>query len=316
MALLDLIAALVTARRPFFSRGLGDRKVLDWALSPTPIEGAAPIALHWEPDHEVPGGLVRRGSLPSPLAERLPEASRTALVELWSPSPTLGAHSVCLHLAASGDEGFARRRRLFARPLLRRGVASLILENPMYGARRPSRGPGTTVADLAVMARAAMEEALALIAWLAGAGVARIQVTGVSMGAQVAAMAAALSPLEISVVPCLPSRSPAEVFVDGMLSRAVDWPALERELGRDARVQMRDLLARGDVLDLPPPRRPAAAILVGARHDAIVRPSSAGEIHRHWPGSELRVLATSHVGAVVLHARALRRAMTDALDRL
>lgn len=41
--------------------------------------------------------------------------------------------------AGTGDHFFYRRRHLMALPLLReRGVASLLLENPFYGLRKPA----------------------------------------------------------------------------------------------------------------------------------------------------------------------------------
>lgn len=45
---------------------------------------------------------------------------------------------ICLHLAGTGDHFFWRRRNLIAKPLLKEsGIASLLLENPFYGTRKP-----------------------------------------------------------------------------------------------------------------------------------------------------------------------------------
>jgi hypothetical protein len=45
---------------------------------------------------------------------------------------------VIFHFAGTGDQNFWRRRWLLAKPLLtEHNVASLILENPFYGVRKP-----------------------------------------------------------------------------------------------------------------------------------------------------------------------------------
>jgi hypothetical protein len=45
-----------------------------------------------------------------------------------------------IQLAGTGDHGFGGRRRSLALPLARdHGVASLILENPYYGPRKPKQ---------------------------------------------------------------------------------------------------------------------------------------------------------------------------------
>ena len=141
-------------------------------------------------------------------------------------------------------------------------------------------------------------------------------VTGISMGGQLAATAAATMPAEVAVAPCIPSRSPAPVFTRGALRRMVDWAALRRAWGEDAPERLRALLDTADVCALPPPRRPDCAVVVGARYDACVPPGAAEEIHRHWPGSELRVLGTGHAGAVAFRGAALAAAAADAVERL
>ena len=41
-----------------------------------------------------------------------------------------------VHLAATGDEGFSLRREYIAKPLLEKGIASVVLQVPFYGKRR------------------------------------------------------------------------------------------------------------------------------------------------------------------------------------
>jgi hypothetical protein len=72
----------------------------------------------------------------------------------------------------------------------------------------------------------------------------------------------------------------------------------------------------GDVLRRPVPACPGAAVVVAAEADACVPAAESRAIHRHWPGSELRWLATGHVGAVVLESSHMVEAVRDAVARL
>jgi dienelactone hydrolase len=316
--LLDHLYATVANRQRFFSEGVGDEETLAWAMRPEPGAVAA-LDVVWAPWVRERGLLRRRGAFASPLMRRLPVPAGVARVELVAPESLYDQMPVCVHLAATGDEGFDRRRRLFARPLARRGIASLILENPFYGSRRVTgrggRAPGT-VADLALMARATVEEAVAILSWLRRSGHRVVGVSGVSMGGQMAALAAASVSFPLAAIPCLPSRTPASVFLDGLLSRVVDWPALEHDWGPGARQRLRETLLLGDVCALPPPLHPGAAIIVAARRDRYVPLADPRAIQRHWPGSELRLLDTGHVGAVLLHSRRMVEGVVDAFDRM
>ncbi len=60
------------------------------------------------------------------------------------------------------------------------------------------------------------------------------------------------------------------------------------------------------------PVRPEAAVIVGARHDAYVRPDQVLRLHAYWPNSRLRWFDGGHVAAYLRRA-ALVEAMTDAM---
>lgn len=85
------------------------------------------------------------------------------LPKVWSES---GKRPVCVHLAGTGDHYFWRRRTLLARPLLKEaGIASILLENPFYGVRKPRqqlRSSLLNVSDLFVMGGALVLESLVL----------------------------------------------------------------------------------------------------------------------------------------------------------
>ncbi len=76
-----------------------------------------------------------------------------------------------------------------ARPLLKEyGIASIILENPFYGLRKPKeqlRSSLHNVSDLFVMGGALILETLALLHWCEKEGYGPLGVSGVSMGGHV-----------------------------------------------------------------------------------------------------------------------------------
>ncbi|XP_018421459.1 PREDICTED: protein ABHD18 isoform X2 [Nanorana parkeri] len=110
---------------------------------------------------------------------------------------------VCIHLAGTGDHSFWRRRTLMARPMLKEaGMASLLLENPYYGCRKPKdqlRSSLKNVSDLFVMGGALVLESAALLHWLEREGYGPLGMTGISMGGH------------------------------GVLSKAVNWRELEKQ---------------------------------------------------------------------------------------
>lgn len=74
------------------------------------------------------------------LPELIPEEVKTAYFQMILPRKW-SSHKVkpiCLHMAGTGDHYFWRRRNLIAKPLLKEsGIASVLLENPFYGLRKP-----------------------------------------------------------------------------------------------------------------------------------------------------------------------------------
>ena len=223
---------------------------------------------------------------------------------------------VCLHFAATGDQGYLRRR-LVAWPLLRRGIGSVLLENPFYGLRRPAGQAGSHLrhfSDLWAMGTAAVDEGLALLAWFSDQGYRRLGVAGVSMGGQIAALVAAHWGRPLAVAACASPHCAEVVFTRGVMRLGCDWHALGGF--EEAMPRMRAILDATDLRAFPRAAAPEAAVLVAGRHDSYVPPWSAELLHRHGPGSTLRWLPTGHVGAVVFYQGAFRRAVVEAFGRL
>ncbi|XP_068182327.1 protein ABHD18 [Antennarius striatus] len=140
---------------------------------------------------------------------------------------------VCIHLAGTGDHFFWRRRTLMARPMIREaGMASLLLENPYYGYRKPKdqlRSSLKNVSDLFVMGSALILESSVLLHWLEREGYWPLGMTGISMGGYMASLAVTNWPKPIPLIPCLSWSTASTVFTTGVLSRAINWAALQRQ---------------------------------------------------------------------------------------
>lgn len=319
MHVLDLMFGLAARGPRFFQDGWGDRALCE-AMDPEAISRRRIPRLHVQltPGRKAFGGLLHEGAFASPEA-RLPDCARTARIRLLLPAQERPLRGVAVHLAASGDQGFAVRLR-FAAPLLERGIGALVLENAYYGARRPANQPHhavRSVSDLQLMGSATFQEARALLRWLREVrSVPLVGVTGYSMGGQLAAMAGAAMPFPCAVVPVAATCSPDTVLREGVLRHVAEWAAIAN--GEDVEVARRALwthLSRFSVTTLPAPAYPAAAIVVGTASDGVVPPSEMSRIAAHW-GCELRWLPAGHVSAVLRHQGAMRDAISDAFDRL
>ncbi len=307
-SLLDRTYAAWSNRRLFFRQGWGDLALLEESLRRTgPPDPVRPVPIAWEETREENGARVKQGSFPSPfLSPGFPAESRTAYVEMVMPRDGGPRTPVCIHFAATGDEGFERRRKALALPLARHGIGSVILENPYYGRRRP---PGqhskmlNLFSDLWLMAGATIAEGRSLLDGLRREGFERLGVCGISMGGSMAATVAALWPEPLAVTALITPHSASAVFTEGLLKHYCAWDVLNRQLdgSGDAMTKMRAFLDHTDIRRLPPLRRPEAAFLVGARADAYISRESVENVHRHWPGSTLTWVESGHVGAFLFH---------------
>ncbi|XP_078579123.1 LOW QUALITY PROTEIN: protein ABHD18-like [Branchiostoma floridae x Branchiostoma japonicum] len=189
---------------------------------------------------------ILEGHFTSPLTHilpgLLPREAETARFQLILPVrwPT-EQRPVCIHLAGTGDHFFWRRRTLMAKPLLKEsGIASLLLENPYYGYRKPKdqlRSSLLNVSDIFVMGGALILESQVLLHWCERQGLGPLGLTGISMGGHMASLAASNWPKPIALVPCLSWSTASSVFTQGVLSRAIPWRLLEKQYENDAYIQ-------------------------------------------------------------------------------
>ncbi|GMQ93549.1 MAG: hypothetical protein BMS9Abin12_1028 [Acidimicrobiia bacterium] len=311
---IDRAAGFALSRGParlrFFSQGWGDRELLD----PAPIQESAPQALPivWlSSDVEPDGCSIRHGTFTSP-SNLLPLRSQQGSV--ISISPPKETNRVVL-LMPAWNEHDPRVRVVMAGHLARKGIRSIILENPYYGSRHPNPEHGQairTVSDFMVMGAAAVNEARGILTWFDEEGW-DIGVSGYSMGGNTAALVAATMPVPLATAPLAASHSPGPVFLDGVLRGGIAWNALG---GRTQERRLRSTLGAISVLNVEPAPHTTYAIVVRASQDGYVPASAVHALSDHWPGSELRVVRGGHATAVWYRKDQLTDAIVDSFDRL
>jgi hypothetical protein len=174
----------------FFPEGFGELEVINFhedvdMFSAWPPPHFAAVEVPWRKVGEgAVGGTaaydVFRASFRTPATGRvydaLPEESRTARALWVAPRRPAPGGPTVLHLAATGDHGFARRQHL-GTPLVAQGVGTLALESPFYGTRKPAGQQGAKlrcVSDLLLLGRATIEESLLLLQRFADQGHTRL----------------------------------------------------------------------------------------------------------------------------------------------
>lgn len=282
-----------------------------------------PIKVSHEIKRRVPGGTAKEGSFESPYEfrwkrkEYLPDYARTARYLLLEPEQ--GSSSLIIHFAATGDEGYSRRRRI-ALPLLKKGISQLILENPYYGSRRhPEQKKAVlpTVLSLMRMSRAAQDEGMALARYFRKQGYERIMMTGISMGGYVAAAAGRELNFPVRICCLVPSHSAAPVYTEAALQTACDWPTLYRTNPLPEEhplLVMRRLFGISDLHRHKARRKNFQASIIGGRKDAYIPEYSVEIVHRALPGSTLEWIRTGHVGAFILGTGLYRRRMLELMQ--
>jgi hypothetical protein len=311
---IDRAAGLALSRAPtrlhFFSDGWGN----DSLLSPPEIAGVAPqpLPVTWLSSTVDKYGLtIDHGTFTSP-SDLLPHRSQQGSVISISPPD---ATSRVVVLMPAWNEHNPKVRVAMAGHLSRKGIRSIVLENPYYGSRHPDPAhdqPIRTVADFMVMGSAAVNEARAILMWLHDEGW-DIGVAGYSMGGNTTAVVAATMPVDLAVAPLAASHSPGPVFLDGILREGIAWDALG---GRAQEGRLRSTLGAISVLNIEPRPHTAHAVVVRASQDGYIPESAVQALVDHWPGSELRVVRGGHATAIWYRKDQLTDAIVDSFDRL
>jgi hypothetical protein len=244
----------------------------------------------------------------------LPEESRVVRAR-WLTTDPEPERLVVLH-PAWNDEDYSTRSRV-ARDLLDRGIASIMIQHPLYGDRRRTTGvdyPVPRVSDFCLMGRAAVIEGRSLVTELDRRGY-RVGVAGYSMGGNIAGFVASLVDIPVAIAPIAAAYAAGPVFLDGVLRHTIAWDALG---GNNSATldRLQRVLTAGSILNHPPPpHMRAAAILAGSR-DGFVPTSATLAIHRHWPGSQMNWLKAGHASLLIRHRSELVATIKASFDRL
>lgn len=311
---LDVCAAWLTCGSKLFSRGWGDESLLaDLSERTSFAYPPGPISVDWRVGATANKKIRRDGTFTSPLGS-LPKEARTVHIRAWSRA---GNTAACVILAASRDEGYKMRERIFG-ALISQGLDLYLPENPFYGLRRATPSASlATVSDQALMNLGMVWEARALVEYLRSS-YQKLAVAGYSMGGHMAAITAAVCQLPIACAALATGASAAPIYTQGLLSWSIDLAALSGETGlrSEANERLRRLIEAADLTRHAPPLRTDAAMLVGCVRDGYVLRTEIQRLHDYWPGSELRWLQAGHVTAVIRGRSFLRSAIADATERL
>lgn len=316
---VDVLFAGLARRARLFTGGWGDEPFLEKVEVGTSfLPEPARVSPIWGDAKSRRGTWVRDGTFTSPLPLLAPPV-QTAHVRWLSAGSTRG-RSACVVLAASREEGFALRERLYT-PLVREGIDLFLLENPYYGVRRPLGQKGgalRTVSDHVLMNLGMVEEARALLTWLRDAGYERLGIAGYSMGGYMAALTAVLFPEPLAVAALAAGASPVPVFTRGLLSWSIAFAELDgtRRDAEQARQRLGRIFDLANLTKFPPPRQPGAAILLACKKDGFVPAAETRALHAHWKESELRWVDAGHVSAILTERTALCAAVRDSLARV
>jgi hypothetical protein len=173
---------------------------------------------------------IAEGHFLSPVAKYfpglLPTESEIARFQVITPTKWQDKNKkpICIQLAGTGDHFYWRRRNFMAKPLIQEHcIASIILESPFYGLRKPvdqQRSSLKHVIDLFIMGASLILESSVLLHWCERQGYGPLGITGVSMGGNMASLAATVWPKPLAVIPCLSWSTASCVFTKVLLQHS------------------------------------------------------------------------------------------------
>ena len=232
-----------------------------------------------------------------------------------------------------------------ALPMLReRGIASVLIENPYYGLRKPRKQLRSSlffVSDLFIMGAALIFESQVLLRWAREEGFGPLVCHGVSMGGHMACLAASASPHPVGLVPCLASTSASVTFCQGVMSRAINWRQLEQQLrdSPDYRNLVWPLVRSPERYQAPPqlsadffmrclmdecthvgnyspPLDTDIVEIVRAEYDAYQPGEGITPLEHYYPGALSTHIDEGHVRSYLFYQHVFRQAIYRVLDKM
>ena len=304
----------------FFSDGWGDDQLLN-QLKAYDIIGKAPkdVKITWTEEKNPRGYIKRIGTFSTPFPHSyLPPECHKAEVKMYLPLDHNLHTPLTIIFPMTGEEGFDHRAKSFSKPLLKKGIATVLLENPFYGKRRASYQKSfiaNTVQDILTMCLAAVEEGRSLTKYFYNMGYSKIGVSGLSQGGMLAAIVGSTVRFPIGIASGFTPHTPEVIFTEGLLKNLVNWKALGLSQDNEAKTKFRELFQIGDLTtNLPKPPAGSAIYLQGARRDLVVPKHSVEKLHQAWPDSKLIWLPGTHITSLALRNQNFRKLIEKSLS--
>jgi len=259
---------------------------------------------------------------------QMPASSVSSLPNSNTDKNAKNNQPVSVMFPATGDHSFWRRRIFSAIPLLEQaGIASLLLENPLYGDRRPRgqfRSNLKNVFDLYVMGALIQFETVVLLNWLERSNLGPLGLSGMSMGGHMASLASTVWPKPLALVNYLGPATASGVFTRGVLSLSCNWKAIRNQIQQyhpNIITNEKEYLEKlmDDVTGIfhyKPPVCTKAAILLAATDDAYVPLEDIQIFKDFWPDAELRYMNSGHIGSFLFGQKEFIKAIIDSFERV
>uniref|UniRef100_A0A2K6FM11 Abhydrolase domain containing 18 n=1 Tax=Propithecus coquereli TaxID=379532 RepID=A0A2K6FM11_PROCO len=218
---------------------------------------------------------------------------------------------VCIHLAGTGDHHYWRRRTLMARPMIKEArMASLLLENPYYGCRKPK-----DQADSFKMGREFVKRFPSSADKLTNLNlVSRTLNLDDQVVSQKPAGCHNSSKTSISATSerlLLQDASKKECFNQTLSTNKSSYTSCSSQsyhlLSKEQRrnnLQKESLIFMKGVMDecthvanFSVPVDPSLIIVVQAKEDAYIPRTGVRSLQEIWPGCEIRYLEGGHISA-------------------
>ena len=233
---LDHLYLKLKSKDSLFKKGWGDERITKEIIGQKNLmEKPRPLNIHFSKRAEEKKYTILEAAFKSPFVELpLPKNSEQAFLEFVLPKGVdlfqKGSKPpLILLMPASGDDSFTYRRKRLAIPLAQKGIASVMLEIPFYGRRKPTLQVETNidfVSDFVMMLYLAFQEGRSILYSFFKNGFYNLGVSGISMGGFTANAIAASLPFPTALVSALSGNTIADTLVYGNYQQSCIWKAL------------------------------------------------------------------------------------------
>ena len=296
----------------FFQGGWGNQKTLSHLKSrESYLDMPKNIKIRWSGIRQCQSHTEQYGYFDSPFPKKfLPVESQIARFLFIKPLAHQMNDPVCVVFAMTGDEGFSFQKKNLSLPLIKKNIATIVVESPFYGSRKPPYQKSYlihTVQDILTMCMAQVEEGRSLLNFLRQQGYMNLGVAGVSQGGMLAMIVGATNPFEVTIATSLGPHSPEVIFTEGLLRNFVHWKSLGLNGAGDAVEIFSDLFQMGSIYKLPFPHKKSFAIIQGAKRDLVVPRHSVQKVMDHWSFAKRHWLQGTHMSSLAFHQKEFQK---------